>query len=84
MPPSPCTGSIMMPAVSGPMALRTAFMLLKGTWSKPCTSGPKPLRYLALPVAASMARVRPWKAPSKQTTRYRSLRPVSDMAFRII
>ena len=44
----------MMPAVAGPIALRTAFMLLNGTWSKPSTTGPKPSRYLALPVAASV------------------------------
>ena len=38
MPPSPCTGSTMMPAVCGPMASRTAFRLLNGTWSKPSTA----------------------------------------------
>jgi hypothetical protein len=30
-PPSPCTGSSMMPAVWGVIASRTAFMLPKGT-----------------------------------------------------
>ncbi|OIQ67089.1 hypothetical protein GALL_513360 [mine drainage metagenome] len=43
-PPSPCTGSTMMPQVAGPIAARTAFMLLNGTWSKPSTTGPKPSR----------------------------------------
>ena len=65
MPPSPCTGSIITPAVSGVMASRNAFMLPNGTWSNPSTTGPKPFWYLALPVAASMASVRPWNAPSK-------------------
>ena len=69
MPPSPCTGSTMTPAVSGPMASRSAFRLLNGTWSKPSTSGPNPARYFLLPVAASIASVRPWNAPSKQMTR---------------
>ena len=71
-PPSPWIGSTMMPAVRGPIASRTAFMLLNGTWSKPSTTGPKPSRYLALPVAASVASVRPWNAPSKQMKRKRS------------
>ena len=34
-PPSPCTGSIRMPAVSGPIARLTASMSPSGTWSKP-------------------------------------------------
>ena len=56
----------MMPPTLGSMASRTAFMLPKGTCLKPCTGGPKPARYFSLPVADSMPRVRPWKAPSKQ------------------
>ena len=64
------------------MASRTAFMLPKGTWSKPSTGGPKPARYFALPVAASMASVRPWKAPSKQMVRKRSGCPFSAWYFR--
>ena len=43
-PPSPWIGSTMMPQVAAPIALRTAFMLLNGTWSKPSTTGPKPSR----------------------------------------
>ena len=31
-------------AGGGPIALRTAFMLLNGTWSNPSTTGPKPSR----------------------------------------
>ncbi len=83
-PPSPCTGSIMTPAVSGPIASRTAFMLPNGTWSKPSTAGPKPLRYFGLPVAEIIASVRPWNAPSKQIMRNRSGCPVSYWARRTI
>ena len=83
-PPSPWIGSTMMPAVAGPIALRTAFMLLNGTWSKPSTTGPKPSRYLALPVAASVASVRPWNAPSNTMKRKRSGLPASNIARRII
>ena len=83
-PPSPWIGSTMMPQVAGPIASRTAFMLLNGTWSKPSTTGPKPSRYWALPVAASVASVRPWNAPSKQMKRKRSGLPASNIARRII
>ena len=34
-PPSPCTGSMMMPAVSGVMARLSALRSPSGTWSKP-------------------------------------------------
>ena len=74
----------MMAAVVGPIASRTALRLPSGTWSKPGTGAPKPCRYLALPVADSMARVRPWKAPSKHSTRVRSGRPLPCIARRII
>src|SRR5260370_14935 len=78
------SGSTGTRAVCGPMASSSALRLLSGTWSKPSTSGPKPARYFLLPVAASMARVRPWKAPSKQMMRNFSPRPVSAIALRII
>ena len=47
-PPSPCTGSIRMPAVSGPIARLTASMSPSGTWSKPSIIGPKPSRCFAV------------------------------------
>ena len=57
-------------------------MLPKGTWSKPCTGGPKPARYFSFPVALSMASVRPWKAPSKQIMWKRSGWPFSAWYLR--
>ncbi len=83
-PLSPWIGSIMIPAVVGPIESRTAFMLLSGTWSKPGAGSPKPDRYFGLPVADSIASVRPWKAPSKQMMRVRSACPVAAWARRII
>ena len=64
-PPSPCTGSIMIAAVWGPIAFFTASRSPCGTWSKPSTGGPKPSRYFAEPPAAMVPSVRPWNAPSK-------------------
>src|SRR5665213_3490686 len=55
IPPSPCTGSITIAAVSGPIAAVTAFRSPSGTWSKPSGRGPRPSVYLGLPVAASVA-----------------------------
>ncbi len=48
-PPSPCTGSMSTPAVSGPMAAFRASRSANGTWSKPGVAGPKPSRYFCLP-----------------------------------
>ena len=47
-PPSPWIGSTMMPAVAPLTALRTAFMLLNGTWSKPSTTWPKTFEVLGV------------------------------------
>ena len=44
MPPSPCTGSTRIAAVSSLIAARISFRLPKATWSKPSITGPKPLR----------------------------------------
>src|ERR1700722_17910760 len=54
-PPSPCSGSIRMPAVCGPTAFLTASRSPSGTWSKPSIGGPKPSRYFAEPVALRVA-----------------------------
>ena len=64
-PPSPCTGSMMMPAVSGVMASLSALRSPSGTWSKPSMAGPKPSRCFLFLAAASVASVRPWNEPSK-------------------
>ena len=61
-PPSPCTGSIRMPAVSGVIARLTASRSPSGTWSKPSIAGPKPSRCFLFLAAASVASVRPWNA----------------------
>ena len=54
-PPSPCTGSIRMAAVSGPIAFLTASRSPCGTWSNPSSGGPKPSRYFAEPVGGQRA-----------------------------
>ena len=38
-PPSPCTGSIRIAAVSALTLARTSFSLPNGTWSEPSTFG---------------------------------------------
>jgi N-acetylmuramic acid 6-phosphate (MurNAc-6-P) etherase len=47
MPPSPCTGSIRIAAVSGRSRLGRVDVAER-TWSKPSTFGPKPSRYFCL------------------------------------
>ncbi len=69
MPPSPCTGSTRIAAVSGVIAAFSSFRLPKVTWSKPSTTGSKPFRYFSLPAAASVAKVRPWNEPLQPMTR---------------
>ncbi len=61
MPPSPCRASSSTAATRGSAspAARIAAASLYGTWMKPEGRGSKPLRALSLPVAASVARVRP-------------------------
>ena len=76
-PPSPCVGSTMMAAVSGPIAFAAASRSPKGTRSKPGAGWPKPSRYFSLPAAAMVAMVRPWKAPLKVTMRQRSGWPLA-------
>src|SRR6478735_11589972 len=64
MPPSPWMVSkntattSLLPSV----AARSAPMSLSGTRMKPSTSGPKPFCTFSLPVAESVAMLRPWKA----------------------
>ena len=60
-------------------AASSAAKLLNGTCLKPGTSGSKPLRYLARPVSASVASVRPWNELSIEMI---SLRPVALPYFR--
>ena len=66
MPPSPWMVSkntattLGLPAV----ALFSASMSFSGTRMKPSTSGSKPFCTLGLPVADSVAMLRPWKACS--------------------
>ena len=74
MPPSPCTGSSRTAQVLSVIAALSASMSLKSTCLNPGTSGSNPLRYLARPVAASVASVRPWKELFIEMT---SLRPVA-------
>ncbi len=64
-PPSPWTGSIRMPAVSGPIAGSSAAQSSKGTWVEAFNLGAESFKILGLPPAAIVASVRPWKAPSK-------------------
>ena len=47
-PPSPCMGSIRMPAVSGPIACSTAARSANGTWSKPSTGGTEAFQILGV------------------------------------
>ena len=79
-PPSPWIGSIMIAAVSGPIAASTAARSPAGIWSKPSTFGPKPSRYFFWPPAAMVASVRPWNAPSKVSMRKRSPMAVDPLA----
>ena len=72
MPPSPCTGSRTTAQVLSLTAFFSASISLNGTCRKPGISGSKPLRYFARPVAASVARVRPWNELSIEMI---SLRP---------
>ena len=51
MPPSPWIGSISTAAVSGPIVARTASRSPNGRWSKPGTTGPKPLTIFSDPAA---------------------------------
>ncbi len=82
MPPSPCTGSMMIAAVCGPIAARAASRL-SGTMSKPSSSGPKPSVCFLLPAAEIVAIVRPWKLPSNVTIRWRAS-PFPDQYLRAI
>src|SRR3989338_7579718 len=65
-PPSPVMGSTSTATTSllCSATVRTAFRSLYGTRLKPVTSGSKPAWILRLPVAESVASVRPWKLPS--------------------
>ena len=51
MPPSPWIGSTSTAQVSGPIAASTAARSPNGTWSKPGTTGPKPLTIFSEPAA---------------------------------
>ena len=74
-PPSPWMAStntattLALPCV----AVWRASILFKGTRIKPSTSGPNPACTLGLPVALSVAMLRPWKALSNTTTSGRSM-----------
>jgi len=58
-PPSPCTGSTITAQVWASMARSTSRRLLKGTCLNPGMRGSKPCQYFSLPVAVTVARVRP-------------------------
>src|SRR3990172_4356494 len=60
-PPSPWIGSSITAQVLLVAAFLMAWGLLNSTWTKPGVRGGKASWYLGWPVAATMARVRPWK-----------------------
>ena len=51
MPPSPWIGSTRIAAVSGPTAARTSARSKNGRWSKPGSTGSKPLTIFSEPAA---------------------------------
>jgi len=63
-PPSPWIGSRRTAAVLPVVALLIASTSLNGTRTNPSTSGVNGARYFSVAVAVTVARVRPWKAPS--------------------
>ena len=67
-PPSPWIGSTSTAQVSGPTAAASAARSLRATCRKPAGTGSNGSRFAADQPAASVARVRPWKAPSTHTT----------------
>ncbi len=60
-PASPWMGSSITAAVRGVIAALTASISPSGTFTKPGTFGSKSVSQAALPDAAMVARVRPWK-----------------------
>ncbi len=56
------------------VARSSASMSLYGTWTKPSGSGAKGRVYASLPVAVTVASVRPWKPCSAVITEYAPLR----------
>jgi hypothetical protein len=67
IPASPWIGSTRTAAVSGPMAAARASTSPNGTWENPGGNGWNGVCMAGLPVAASVARVRPWKPPRVAT-----------------
>ena len=64
-PPSPCTGSMKIAAVSGPTASASVSGVAKRT---PGTSGSNGARFAGWPVIDSAPIVRPWNEPSSATS----------------
>ncbi|MNY40413.1 hypothetical protein D3C86_1751560 [compost metagenome] len=60
-PPSPCTGSSMMPTVLSVISFSTEARSFSSALGKPGTCGAKMVSQPALPDALMVASVRPWK-----------------------